>query len=84
MTHLFSSDWQHFVEDKEELLLKSLPLYVEKDIRELIAIRKGESDEPIDCVWDEVYGSLNSAQWDREMSVELADYFRRNYLGLKW
>lgn len=82
MTSLFSERWQSFTNKKEDQLLMSLPPYVEKDLRELIAIRNGKSDEPIDCVWGEVYGSLNSAQWDFEMSVEVADYFRRAYLGI--
>lgn len=35
-----------------------------------------------DCLWGELYGSINSAQWDNVITKEQADYLRDKYLGI--
>ena len=34
----------------------------------------------LDCLWDELYGSINASQWGWEISKEQADYLRQKYL----
>lgn len=34
----------------------------------------------LDCLWDELYGSINASQWGWEISKEQADYLRTKYL----
>ena len=34
----------------------------------------------LDCLWDELYGSINASQWGWEISKEQADYLRAKYL----
>ena len=34
----------------------------------------------LDCLWDELYGSINANQWGWEISKEQADYLRAKYL----
>ena len=34
----------------------------------------------LDCLADELYGSINASQWGREISKEQADYLRQKYL----
>ncbi|MCY3025316.1 hypothetical protein [Aerococcus loyolae] len=64
-----------------ELDLKTLPTYIEKDIQALLNEQKvgGSFVGDIAC---ELYGSINSAMWDKEISKEVADYLFSKYLGL--
>ena len=67
-------------DDKEQdrsYLEIGLPGYLQHDIE---ALEKMEG--PIDCLWCELYGSINSAQWDNEITVEQANYLRSKYLGI--
>ena len=34
----------------------------------------------LDCLWDELYGSINANQWGGEISPAQADYLRSKYL----
>lgn len=34
----------------------------------------------LDCLWDELYGSINANQWGWEITKEQADYLRAKYL----
>ena len=34
----------------------------------------------LDCLWDELFGSINANQWGWEISKEQADYLRAKYL----
>lgn len=34
----------------------------------------------LDCLWDELYGSINASQWGWEISKKQADYLRAKYL----
>lgn len=68
--------------EQDDFELKTLPEFVEKDIRAFMTIINGESDDPIDMLWGEVYGSINSAQHGHEITKEKADHLRRKYLLL--
>ena len=55
---------------------------MKKDIEALVeGIRVNST--LLDCLWGEVYGSINSAFYDNEISEEQADYLRKKYLGLE-
>ncbi|MCY3036303.1 MULTISPECIES: hypothetical protein [Aerococcus] len=64
-----------------KLDLKTLPTYIEKDILALLHEQEvgGPFVADIGC---ELYGSINSAMWDKEISKEVADYLFSKYLGL--
>lgn len=36
-----------------------------------------------DMYWDDLYGSINSAQWDNEITIPEAKELRRVFLGLE-
>ncbi|PID86179.1 hypothetical protein CSB08_01510 [Candidatus Gracilibacteria bacterium] len=60
---------------------RTLPKYLEDDI--IAWKNKTEENKYIwDCLWGELYGSINSAQYDFEITKEVADYLRKKYLGL--
>lgn len=57
-----------------------LPSYLQKD---LDAYKKGleENSSLLDCLWGELYGSINGAEIDdRAISLEHADYLRKKFL----
>ena len=57
----------------------NLPAYLQKDID---ALQTGLVEQPLylDCLFDELYGSINSAEWDDEITHEQAMYLREKYL----
>lgn len=42
-----------------------------------------EKSSLMDCYWGELYGSINMALYDCEISDEEAKYLRKKYLGLE-
>lgn len=62
-------------EEKE----KTLPAYLKQDIEALVKGRE-ENSGVLDCLWGEVYGSINSAYHDRIITEEMANYLRKKYL----
>lgn len=34
----------------------------------------------MDCLWGEMYGSINACQWDGRITKEQADHMRTKYL----
>ncbi|MCL2222729.1 MAG: hypothetical protein FWC20_10820 [Oscillospiraceae bacterium] len=62
-----------------EQIVRTLPLYLQKDIR---ALEEGEANNVsyIDCLINEVQGSINSALWGREISEETADKLWEHYV----
>ena len=56
-----------------------LPAAIQKDID---AYLEGVSSQVtyLDCLWDELYGSINASQWGWDISKEQADYLRQKYL----
>lgn len=64
-----------------EIFELTLPQYLKSDIAALEDGIKRKSTL-LDCLWGEVYGSINSAFYDNEISEEEAAYLRKKYLGL--
>ena len=64
---------------EEEIFLKTLPPYLQKDINNLIKELKKNESTILDCLLDEVYGSINSALYDNEITKEEAEYLRNKY-----
>lgn len=69
-------------EFNEELYEVNLPKYLKDDIE---ALKKGiqEKSKLLDCLLDEVYGSINSAYYSNEITKDQADYLRYKYLFRK-
>lgn len=66
-------------EELESLDEPNLPASLQRD---LDAYQKGleENVSYLDCLWCELYGSINSAQWSGEISEAQARYLREKYL----
>ena len=60
----------------------SLPEYLRNDI---IAWEEGFKNKStlLDCLYGELYGSINSALYSYEITDEEARYLRKKYLGLE-
>lgn len=56
-----------------------LPADLQKAIREYLEGERTHSKH-LDCLWDELYGSINANQWGGEISPAQADYLRSKYL----
>ena len=64
---------------KEEILEKCLPKYLEYDLNRLKeGIKKKVSY--LDCLINELQGSVNSAFVDGDISEEQCDYFYKKYI----
>ena len=65
----------------EHLYEVGVPEYLQKDIDALI---EGSQQDPpvlhLDCLWGEVYGSINSALYSGEITEQQAEYLRNKYL----
>ena len=59
----------------------NLPPFLQHDIDALLEGKKKQVLY-VDCLLDEVYGSINSAYYDGSISKEQADYLRQKYLGI--
>ena len=57
----------------------NLPVAIQKDINAYLEGIRTQSSV-LDCLWDELYGSINASQWGWEISKEQADYLRAKYL----
>ena len=66
-------------EELEPLDEQDMPASLQRD---LDSYRKGmaENVSYLDCLWCELYGSINSAQWSGEISEAQADCLRELYL----
>ena len=62
---------------------KTLPYAIAHDITQLKDWHLGKNDLPQDCLWCELYGSINGSQHGGEITKEVADYLRAKYLGLE-
>ena len=56
-----------------------LPGFVQQSIDNLL---QGELEQVshLDCLYDDLYGSINAAQWGGDITREQADYLRKKYL----
>ena len=69
------------MEYNEEILEKCLPKYLENDLKNL---KEGVKNKVsyLDCLIDELQGSVNSAWVDGDITEEQCDYFyRKNIYG---
>ncbi len=56
-----------------------LPSYLQKSIHDFIQ-GKLQQVSYFDCLYDDLYGSINSAQWGGDITKEQAEYLRKKYL----
>ena len=65
-----------------EILEKCLPPYLENDLKNL---KKGLKNNVsyIDCLRDELQGSVNSAWVDGDISDEQCDYLYKKYIRME-
>lgn len=63
----------------KEYLETGLPESLQHSLDEYI---QGEKDQVshMDCLWGELYGSINACQWGGRITKEQADYLRKKYL----
>ena len=66
---------------------RTLPLFVQHDIKELVKARQEEKETGkiclhMDCLEDELYGSVNAAYYDKLISKQEGEYLRKKYLGI--
>lgn len=64
--------------ERKEYYEINLPPYLQHD---LDAMKEGKY--PYDCLWGELYGSINSAFVDGDITEEQAWYLRENYLNME-
>lgn len=67
------------MEYDEEILEKCLPTYLENDLKNL---KEGIKNKVkyLDCLINELQGSVNSAFVDGDITEEQCDYFYRKYI----
>ena len=67
--------------DMEAVFEHNLPEYLQKD---LDVYKEGLASKCtyMDCLYGELYGSINSAWADGEISLDHAQYLREKYLGI--
>ena len=56
-----------------------MPAAIQKDIDAYLEGIRSQVTY-LDCLWDELYGSINANQWGWDISKEQADYLRQKYL----
>lgn len=56
-----------------------LPASLQKALNEYTQGEKNQVSY-LDCLWDELYGAINSNQWSNAITKEQADYLREKYL----
>ena len=69
-------------EANEELLVKTLPVHLQVSINGFLKAKYQEDDILQAMWWGEIYGSINSAETDMEISSDLAWKLREKYLGM--
>jgi len=67
--------------EQQNILMKILPEFLKNDILALEEGRRSKSTL-LDCLWGEVYGSINSAFYGHAITENEADFLREKYLGL--
>ena len=63
----------------EEILEKCLPKYLEEDLKRLKEGIKNKSKH-LDCLINELQGSVNSAWVDGDITEEQCDYLYKKYI----
>ncbi|HIT23087.1 MAG TPA: hypothetical protein IAD45_01550 [Candidatus Faecimonas intestinavium] len=71
--------------DKAKIYETCIPDYLKHDIDEYLKYKDDKDCTIIDCLLDEIYGSINSALYSEEITEEQANYLRdKYYYGLDW
>ena len=71
--------------EKYSMYRKCIPSYLKHDIDEYLKYKDDKTCHYIDCLLDEIYGSINSALYSDEITDEQANYLRDLYFyGLDW
>ncbi len=67
------------MDEKSERMERSLPRFLKDDIEALL---KGIENQPslLDCLYNEVQGSINSAFYGNHITEEQANYLCEKYL----
>lgn len=65
--------------ENKTYLEMGLPESLRKALGEYIQGEK-EQVSHMDCLWGELYGSINACQWGGRITKEQADYLRKKYL----
>lgn len=71
--------------DKYSMYRRCIPEYLKHDIDEYLKYKNDKTCKHIDCLLDEIYGSINSALYSDEITEEQANYLRDLYCyGFDW
>lgn len=65
-----------------DIEIKTLPMHLQVSINGFLKAKENKDDILEAMYWGEIYGSINSAEVDREISSELAWILRKEYLGM--
>lgn len=65
-----------------DIEIKTLPMHLQISINGFMKAKEDRDDILEAMYWGEIYGSINSAEVDREISNELAWILREEYLGM--
>ena len=65
-----------------DIEIKTLPMHLQVSINGFLKAKENKDDILEAMYWGEIYGSINSAEIDREISSELAWILREEYLGM--
>ena len=72
-------------QEKYAMYERCIPTYLKHDIDEYLKYKDDKTCSYIDCLLDEIYGSINSAFYSDEITEEQADYLRDKYCyGCDW
>ena len=69
-------------EKNEEKIKKCLPSYLERDLKNLKEGIKNKVSY-LDCLIDELQGSINSAWVDGDITEEQCDYLYKKYIRME-
>lgn len=73
------------MKNKYEIYRRCIPKYLEYAINEYLKYKDDKKCTVIDCLIDEIYGSINSALYSNEITEEQANYLRDKYCyGYDW
>lgn len=67
------------LEEKLKMYERCIPKYLKHDIEEYLKYKDDPKCTYIDCLKDEIYGSINSALYSEELTKEQANYLRDKY-----
>lgn len=72
-------------QEKYEMYERCIPEYLKKDIEAYLKEKDNKECKHIDCLLDEIYGSINSAYYSEQLTREQANYLRdKYYYGCDW